>query len=369
MKSLCVRLSFLGLSAMILAGAPSLARAADAKEVAGFGMFRAPSADAARAQAQDWLKSINKTDDATQQAFKAIWDADDRTLLDKVTETLAIGNADAAKLLKEARDLNAAAPKEVPAILKDAKQNAYFRANLSLAYGKALSNRRVFEESLEALKTVRPELVVDPATYFFHKAVAEHALIQKGEAEKSINRLLDDVADAPERYKHVAALMYFDMQGWKEKLDLGHIGRLMGNVERRLDLARGGPQTQKTEREIIHRLDEIIKQLEKQQQGGGGGGGGGGGPPNGGACPGGSGEGNSPGNTNQPSSPQKDSMGGTNGGPGNVDAKDLKNKAENWGNLPPKERTSAKQDLVRSLPTNNRQQIEDYNKRISSVDK
>jgi len=362
MKSVCLRLSILSVSALLLTGTPAFA--ADSGKELSFGVLRAPAADLVKIQAQEWLKSINKNDDATQQSFKAIW-ASDSTLLDKVTETLVLGSPDAAKLMKEARDPNTPAPKEVPAVLKDAKQNGFFRANLGLAYAKALSNRRIYEESLETLRTVRPEFVVDPAAYFFHRAVAEHALIQKADAEKSIVRLLDDVADAPERYQQVARLMYVDMMAWKEKLDLGHVGRLMGNAERRLDLARGGPQTQKIEREILHRLDEIIKQLEKQ--GGGGGGGGGGGPPNGGACPGGA-DGNSPGNTNQPSSPQKDSLGGKNSGPGNVDGKDLKNKAENWGTLPVKERTSAKADMIRNLPTTNREQVENYIKRIQQVD-
>jgi len=362
MKSVCNRLLMLSVSALLCAGMPVFA-ADTGKDLTGFGVLRAPAADLVKIQAQEWLKSVNKADDA---AFKAIWASEDTTLLDKVTETLILGSPDAAKLMKDARDPNTPAPKEVPALLKDTKQNSFFRANLGLAYAKALSNRRIYEESLDSLKTVRPEFVVDPATYFFHRAVAEHALIQKADAERSIIRLLDDVADAPERYKHVSALMYADMMGWKEKLDLGHVGRLMGNAERRLELARGGPQTQKIEREILHRLDEIIKQLEKQQQGGGGGGGGGG-PPNGGACPGGA-DGNGPGNTNQPSSPQKDSMGGTNKGPGNVDAKDLKNKAENWGTLPVKDRTSAKADMIRSLPTTNRHQVEEYIKQIQRVD-
>jgi len=361
MKSVCNRLLMLSVSALLCAGMPVFA-ADTGKDLTGFGVLRAPAADLVKIQAQEWLKSVNKADDA---AFKAIWASEDTTLLDKVTETLILGSPDAAKLMKDARDPNTPAPKEVPALLKDTKQNSFFRANLGLAYAKALSNRRIYEESLDSLKTVRPEFVVDPATYFFHRAVAEHALIQKADAERSIIRLLDDVADAPERYKHVSALMYADMMGWKEKLDLGHVGRLMGNAERRLELARGGPQTQKIEREILHRLDEIIKQLEKQQQGGGGGGGGG--PPNGGACPGGA-DGNGPGNTNQPSSPQKDSMGGTNKGPGNVDAKDLKNKAENWGTLPVKDRTSAKADMIRSLPTTNRHQVEEYIKQIQRVD-
>src|SRR5438552_2249895 len=82
------------------------------------------------------------------------------------------------------------------------------------------------------------------------KAVCEHAMLQKDEATRSIAKLLDEVADSPERYKMVAALMFFDMQTWQEK-GLGRIGQLMGTVERRLDVARGGPQTQKVEQEIV----------------------------------------------------------------------------------------------------------------------
>ena len=36
-----------------------------------------------------------------------------------------------------------------------------------------------------------------------------------------------------------------------------------------LELARGGPQTQKMQKEVVARLDEIIKQLENQAKGGG----------------------------------------------------------------------------------------------------
>jgi len=57
--------------------------------------------------------------------------------------------------------------------------------------------------------------------------------------------------------------------------DLGKISRLMGSVERRLEMARGGPESQKIEREVRARLDELIKQRMIQQQGGGAGSGGG----------------------------------------------------------------------------------------------
>jgi chemotaxis regulatin CheY-phosphate phosphatase CheZ len=68
----------------------------------------------------------------------------------------------------------------------------------------------------------------------------------------------------------VSILMAFDMQSWKEAdvySRLGNIARKMDNIERRLDLARGGPKTQKMEKDAIARLDEIIKELENQAKG------------------------------------------------------------------------------------------------------
>jgi hypothetical protein len=50
--------------------------------------------------------------------------------------------------------------------------------------------------------------------------------------------------DVPERYRLVAVLMAFDMGSWQEK-DLGEIARKMNNIQRRLELSRGGPHTQK----------------------------------------------------------------------------------------------------------------------------
>jgi hypothetical protein len=233
------------------------------KELASFGTLRAtPDADA-RAQAQEWLKATGKADD---KAFSAIWDDPGKSTLDKVADTLSLGDAEAAKLLAEARDPASPAPQAVPALLRDAKKSAFYRANLALAYAKALSNRKVYEESLETLRTVAAEQVVDPSAYLFHRAVAEHALTLRNEANYTIIRLLDDVTDTPERYKMVAALMVYDMLGWQDK-DLGSIARKMDNIERRLELARGGPKTQKLQKEVVSRLDEMIKELENQAGG------------------------------------------------------------------------------------------------------
>ena len=255
------------LSAMLVVGN---AAAGDAKsEIYTFGSLKSASADIARTQAQEWLGKVGKTDDASRKRFEAIWAQADRPVLDKIADTLAF-DADAAKLLKSVNDITLSVPKEVPAAIKDKSKPAFFRANLALVFAKAISSRRVYEEALEALKAVKPEDVVDPSAYFFHKAVAEHALMKRDEANQSIVRLLDDVADAPDRYKYVATLMFFDMQGWKkDEKDLLNISKLMDNSGRRLDLARAGKTTQDIQKKIVFRLDEVIKELENMAKSGG----------------------------------------------------------------------------------------------------
>jgi len=235
-----------------------------AKDPISFGALRPAKPDEVRTQAEAWLKTAGKLD-ATQKAFEAVWAQSDRPVVDRLADTFALGDEQAAKLLADARDSNKPAPTNVPAVLTDTKQLLFYRANLGLAYAKALSNRRIYEEALTVLKSVRPEQIVDPSAYLFHRAVAEHALALRQDASRSINRLLDDAVDVPERYKMVSLLMAFDMQSWREK-DLGWIARKMDNVERRLELSRGGPQTQKIQKEVVARLDELIKQMENQSK-------------------------------------------------------------------------------------------------------
>lgn len=236
---------------------------AAADKAPAFGALEALSAESAQAKALAWLKEVGKTDAATLQKFEAIWKQADRTVLDRVADSLALGDETAAKLLAEGRDPNSPAPTKIAPLFKDEKAAAFLKANLGLAYARLLSNRRVYEEALDVLKTIRPEHVVDPPAYLFHRAVAEHALLLKADAKKSIERLREDTANAAQRYLVVAALMDLDMITWKDK-DLGAIARKMENIERRLELARGGPETQKQQKEVIARLDELIKELENK---------------------------------------------------------------------------------------------------------
>jgi hypothetical protein len=260
---------FTVVAATVLLAGPVLADpkpSKDKKEESSFGAMHTLDAGEAQKQAAAWLKGV-KDDGDTKKKFEAIWESD-RPVIDKVASTLALGDKDAEKLLAEAKDADAAAPLEVPAILKDKKKSAFYRNNLALAYAKALTLRKVYEEALDAFSAVKVEDVVDPSAYLFHKAVCEYELMLKDKADESISKLIVDVSDAPQRYLQVAALMAYDMQTWQEK-DLGWIARKMDNIQRRLDLKRGGKQTQKMQKEVLVRLDEMIKEIENQQKGGG----------------------------------------------------------------------------------------------------
>src|SRR5262249_39023726 len=121
------------------------ATAAEKKTEYTFGTLRTAAAPDARAQAEKWLQSTGNMDPT---AFDRLWASEDLSVFDRVVETFKLGSPDAAKLLAEARNADKNAPKEVPALFKDEKQNAFFRANLALSYAKALCSARVYEEAL-----------------------------------------------------------------------------------------------------------------------------------------------------------------------------------------------------------------------------
>jgi hypothetical protein len=354
-------LSALAASAMLLCGFSVWAADAPkkpAKELVSFGTLQSPSLEAALAQALEWFKKAGKTDAASLKTFDALW-ASDRTLLEKATQTIVLGDANAAKLLAEIRDPKNPAPTSVPAILKDTKVDSFLRANLGLAYARELANRRVFDECLDALKAVKAEQVIDPSAYFFTRAVAEHTLMMRKEADETVSRLLDDVTDAPERYRAVAALMLYDMLTWQDN-DLGWIARKMSVIKDRLDLTRGGKKTQQYQKEVLVRLDEMIKELENQQKKSG--------QCNGGSCPPGApSQGNGPPNGNTPNGPAADG-GLPNAPPGKgvVDPRRQKEIVENWGKNKDNERADAMVEVTRTLPAQYREAIEVYLKRISS---
>ncbi len=336
---------------------PPVAGAPVAKPVYSFSLLKSQSADAVKPRLVAWLQSVNKFDAAQ---VEAIW-TPGRGTAEAALATIALGLPDAAALLADARTVGTAPSADVPALLKDAKLDPFVRSNLAAAYAKALAGRRLYEESVAAAKLAAPEQLIDPASYFFYRAVAEHALIQREAAVTSIVRLLDDVGDAPDRYKVVATMMFFDLQQWsKDDKDLTNIGRLMDNSGRRLDLAKGGPQTQEIQKKIVFRLDEKIKELEakakSQSQG----------QPGDQPCPGGGapGDGNGSG---PPNAPMQDSVGGSDSGAGQVDLKKLRNYEQVWGKLPEVERKKVTQDFIREMPAKFKPMIEDYFRSLNRI--
>jgi hypothetical protein len=330
---------------------------ADTKVEYTFGSLRPLAAEEAKTKTETWLKSTGKPFDATELA--KIWKAEGTSVLEKTLASLELGSDDAKTILAAARNSAEVAPKEIPAILKDEKQNAFLRANLTLGFAKGLTNGRVYEESLEALKLIAPDQTVDPSAYFFHRAVAEHALMKREEALKSIVKLLDDVSESPDRYKMLATIMFIDMGSWKkDEKDLANIRRLMDNSERRLSQARPGKTTQEIQKKIVFRLDELIKEKENQCKGG---------QCNGGACPNG-GAGNTPGaGSIRPNSAAPDSTVKNASGEGKVDEKKLREYSEKWGTMPEKERAKAIAEITKDLPARYRQVIEDYFKSLSNT--
>ena len=341
-------------AALLVCAGPALAaeekKPTKKEDTSSFSALKVADAAEAQKQAEAWLKGV-KSDAATLAKFTALWAAD-RPLIDKVSGTLTLGDEDAAKLLAEAKDADASAPTEIPAVLKDKNKSAFYRSNLALAYAKALTLRKVYEEALEAFAAVKPEEVVDPSAYLFHKAVCEYELMLKDKADDSITRLIVDASDSPQRYLQVAALMAYDMQTWQEK-DLGWIARKMDSIQRRLELKRGGRHTQKMQKEVLLRLDEMIKEIENQQKNQGS-------DPNGGNCPNGGQPGPDGEGKDRSTSPAKDTIKSSANGSGQVDQKRVKEVAEQWGKLPEKERAKALVELTRSLPAKDRAILEAY---------
>ena len=91
---------------------------------------------------------------------------------------------------------------------------------------------------------------------------------------------------------------------------------------------------------MVAKLDKLIKRLEEQQQS------------------------SSSAANLAPSNPAPDSMPMGGKGPGNVDPKQIGTKT-GWGNLPPKERQEALQQIGKDLPAHYREVIEEYFRKLA----
>ena len=231
-------------------------------------LFAPMSAEQARSQSLDWAAGQGLKDRAIIDSIGKLWTASTvqqrpSELHQLAIQTFAQADPATAELLKQCR-FGMLTPPKSPLLEAD-NASGYFSNNLLAFVGTFLTQAEFFDEALALFEKVKPQELVDPGSFFFHKAVCEHRLLMAKEGLATLKQLLENTSDVPVRYATVAELMKTDLENLKEK-SLDEVARMMSDVERRLKLGRGGARVQKTEEEIVARLDELIKKLEQQQQ-------------------------------------------------------------------------------------------------------
>jgi hypothetical protein len=306
----------------------------------------APPAADVKAQALAWLEG-RRPGDAPRAEAAALWDrlGEDpgpAETLEALVATFALADPRAAELAARC-----AAPRGAPA-LPDASWLAaedvtpLVRNNLRLVYGRWLVREELYDEALAELDALAPADVVDPASLLFFQAVAHHRLLRKEPGLKALRTLTEELVDPPHRYRTLAELMRADLEGLEDE-SLDHIARRMGDIERRLDLGHAGPRVREVEDGVIASLDKLIEKLEEQQKQQGGGASG----------------------SIRSTSPAQDSMPLGGRGPGETDRRDVGHTA-GWGDLPPKERQEALQQIGKDFPAHYREIIEQYFRALAS---
>jgi hypothetical protein len=313
--------------------------------VSGSPTWRPPQAEKVKADALAWLDA-KKADAAARAKAAALWSnlpspAGEDDLLARLAQTFALADANAAHLVSLCSSPRRPGPLAEQAWLREPGLPPLVAANLRLLYARWLVHQSLFDEAREQLAGLTPLQVVAPASLLFYQGVVDHALLNKDSGLKAIDELLGGADASPRRYVALARLMQEDLKGLEED-SLDHISRRMDDVRRRLNLGRAGPKVRSEEGGVIKSLDKIIKKLEDQQQQSAGAGG-----------------------SLQPTSPAQKSQFMEGKGPGNVTKKDI-GSGSGWGNLPPKEREEAMQQIGRDFPSHYRDVIEQYFRRLAT---
>jgi hypothetical protein len=337
-------MSFKPLSACLTLGLAASfisARAAD-QELERQASWRQPTVAEIKLQVDQWLAS-RKADEPTRQQVEKLWAAPDAELLDRLADTIALVDPSTRELLELCRSEQAPAMVSQFAWLQDQAAPPLVRNNLRLYYARWLAQHAFYDESLAQIRDLKPADVVDPAMLLFYQSVGFHRLLDKEAFLIAASKLMENKTTLPRRYQVVGQLMEADLQPLKPD-SLDEVSRLMDDIERRLGLGRAGKKVRQQEDDVIAKLDKMIEELEKQlqqqQQGAGNSGG------------------------RQPSSPMQDSLPGGGSGPGEIDPKRI-GAQSGWGNLPPKQRQEALQQISKGLPAHYREVIEEYFRRLA----
>jgi hypothetical protein len=312
-------------------------------------MLRASTTDEAKAQLLAWLDAMSASPEVRLQVETQWTESEASTgdLLERVARTIAIVDERVRPLLEAAPQ--AALPDF--AWLQAADVAPFVSNNLRLWYGRSLAQREYYDESAALLTDLEARHVVDPAALLFYQAVVHQRLLAKEPGLKAVDALLDDVDAAPRRYLKLAELLRADLATLEDE-SLDHISRRMENIERHLGLGRTDQKVRDIEDGVIESLDKLIKKLEDQakqaQQSSGQGG-----------QQSGRAQGIKPGGN-----PANQSTPAGGRGAGEVNPRDLGSE-DGWGNLPPKEREEALQQIGQDFPAHYRDVIEQYFRKLA----
>lgn len=308
--------------------------------------WRAPAASEVQAQALAWLDQ-RKADAATRAKASELWKSPPEDLaevLDRLVRTFALADDNVRGLVDFcSKPRGFAVPPLPPWLTSDASTPPFVACNVRLWYGRWLVHEELFDEAAELLRRLTPQDVVDPASLLFYQGVVYHRLVQGEAARQALGALLLGTP-APQRYLALARLMDADLKDLKEDT-LDHIARRMADIERRLGLGRAGPKVRKLEDGVIESLDKLIKRLEEAQQQ----------------------QASSSGGANNVQSmrPAQDSRIMEGKGKGDVDRKRVGSQG-GWGNLPPRQREEALQQIGRDFPSHYREIVEQYFRKLAS---
>ncbi len=289
-------------------------------------------------------------DDAARRRVAKLWpegetDVAAEALLDRVAQTLA---------LVDPRVKDIIAWSDTPAELIDPPHADWLldetedidplvRKNLRLFVGRALAQRRLFDDSLKYLGDLTPTDVVDPATLLFYQAVGHHRLVELDQSAQALATLVEREDEIPLRYRTIARLLEVDIEGVQPD-SLDHIARRMDDVYRRLDLAQTDKTVRMVEDGVVQSLQKMIEELERQQQ---------------------QQQANAPGGSPQPMAPMPDSFRATQQSNRQVDDKPIGDRS-GWGDLPEKAREEAMQQIGRDFPAHYRDVIEQYFRNLAA---
>ena len=309
-------------------------------ELAKQASWQIPSDAEVQARLNAWLDESDAEPTVREQARK-LWSVELRQtgnldLLDRIAATIALAEPRAKKLV-EVCWAGATPDASVDnKWLDDKTLPPLIRNNLRLLLGRSLAQGRYFDEALQQINDLGPTDVEDPASLLFYQSVVHHRLVHKDEGLVAIDRLLENKDQIPRRYSVLARLMRSDLSKLKDG-SLDDISRRMKDVERHLGLGRSGERVRDIEDEVIEMLDKLIKEEEDRQSQ---------------AAP-------SAASGGQSARPNPGVKPPPLKGPGEVTKRDI-GKTAGWGDLPPKEREEAMQEIGRDFPAHYREVIEEY---------